>query len=533
MNNHSADILVIGAGGAGLMAAITARRAGKSVMVVSKLRPGAGTCTAMSAASFSNSGEFRSKEDHRTDTLRAGQGLNESKLVDYFIDNARNDIGSLVDMGVALKEAVPGYYGKEAISPIHRGPAMLDSMVQYAIDLGVKFLYPYFIWELVVKEDQVIGAWGFNRKTDEPIVFLASSVILASGGAGGIYALNDNPNSICGDGYALAARAGLSLIDMEFVQFYPLMTAYNEGRKGLFFVPQLAEIGKLVNASGEDLAQKHEIQRPLAIKSRDHLSRVMMMEGKTYLDFSDVTKEDWEKVAKNFDYEGTMQIKEWLESSFLKGSAKIPISPTAHFSVGGIEVNENMETKLPGLFAAGEVTGGLHGANRLGGNALSEAIVFGKQAALSAASSPGSNMFFALQYIRLLDDVTMEYRRVQKEFTSGEHKPSDIKKELSQLMWEKVGILRDKQGLTQALKRIEEMDKLSLGKEEGGITKALELKNMLLTSEMICRAALFREESRGCHFRTDFPAKNDSNWLTHSYLEISDDEMYLSKIPVQ
>lgn len=533
MHNFSTDILVIGGGGAGLMAAITARKAGKSVILVSKLRPGAGTCTAMSAAVFSSSGEYRSKEDHCSDTLAAGKGLNESKLVKYFIENAENDVRSLGDMGVELAKETSGYYGKNAISPLYRGPALVNSMAQYAENIGVKFLHPYFVWELIVKEGQVIGAWGFNRETQEPVVFLASSVILATGGAGGIYALHDNPNTICGDGYALAARAGLGLIDMEFVQFYPLMTAYNEGRNGLFLVFQLAEIGTLVNEAGEDLAQKYSIQRPLVIKSRDHISRVMMMEGKIFLDFSQVTEEDWEKAAKEFNYEGTTQVKKWLESNLLKCSKKIPVNPAAHFTVGGIEVNERMETSLPGLYAAGEVTGGLHGANRLGGNALTETIVFGKQAALSAASTPGMNMFFALQYIRVLDDVTTEYRRVEKEFTCGDNKPSVIRKELSQLMWDKVGILRNKECLTQALERIKELDNLSLGKEAGGITKALELKNMLLTSEMICRAALFREESRGCHFRTDFPEKDDTKWLHHSYLELNENEMLLSKIPVK
>lgn len=533
MNNFSTDILVIGGGGAGLMAAITARKAGKSVILVSKLRPGAGTCTAMSAAFFSNSGKFRSKEDHRADTLKVGQGLNDSSLVDYFIDNAETDVASLIDMGVALKEAALGYYGKEAVSPMHRGPAILESMVNYARDLGVQFQFPYFIWELIVKEGQVMGAWGYNRETEEPVVFLASAVILATGGGGAVYAFNDNPNSICGDGYALAARAGLGLIDMEFVQFFPLTTAYNEGRKGLFLAPQLVEIGTLVNEAGEDIVKKHSIRHPLIIKSRDHLSRMMMLEGKIYLDFTNVTEEDWEKAAKDFDYEGTMQVKKWLDSSLLKDSKKIPISPAAHFFVGGIEVNERMETNLPGLYAAGEVTGGLHGANRLGGNALSETIVFGKQAALSAASTPGMNMFFALQYIRLLDDVTTEYRRVEKEFSTGEHKPFEIMQRLTKLMWDNVGILRNKEGLNQALKQIQEMNNLSLCKEDGGITKALELKNMLLTCEMICRAALFREESRGCHYRIDFPVKDDNKWLNHSYLELNENEILLSKIPVK
>jgi succinate dehydrogenase/fumarate reductase flavoprotein subunit len=227
-----------------------------------------------------------------------------------------------------------------------------------------------------------------------------------------------------------------------------------------------------------------------------------------------------------------MQIKEWLETHLLKETKRIPISPTAHFCVGGIYVNERMETSLPGLYAAGEVTGGLHGANRLGGNALSEAIVSGKQAGLSATAAQG-NIHFSQHGMLIMDHTAMQANELIATISSGTQPPSPIRKELNNLMWEKVGVLRTKEGLNQALQQIKEMDKLDLSRKEAGIVKVLELKNMLLTSEIICRSALFREESRGCHYRMDFPDTDNTNWLTHSQLELEDDIMSLNKLPIK
>ncbi|MDX9870981.1 MAG: FAD-binding protein [Clostridia bacterium] len=521
MITYSADILVIGAGGAGLMAAITAREAGKSVIVVSKLGPGAGACTTVSAAAFSNAGTVRTKESHRADTLQAGQGLNKQELVDLLIENAPADVGSLNNYGAKLELKAPGYYG-EAASPFFKGSAVVVPLTQYAKKIGVRFMQPYLMYDLIFRGGEVIGAWGVDRKDGRPIVIFCGAVILASGGGSAIYARNDNPSSITGDGFALAIRGGAVLIDMEFVQYYPVMSDFGEGRQDYFFVPQTADPAKFVNAAGEDLIKKFNITLPLAIKSRDLASRVMMLEYPTYLDFSEATDDDWEKAGRASDYEGTMQVKAWLKTNLLSGSARIPVAPVAHFCCGGVQVNEQMETSLPGLFAAGEVTGGLHGANRLGGNALSEAIVTGKRAGESAVASLGK-INFSQHGMFSIDDIAMTVNAARVEHQKGDHSTREVKERLRRLMWEKVGVLRSKEGLTEALKEIQEMNALSLSSKEEGLAAVLETNNMLTTAELITRSALFREESRGCHYRLDFPKKDDAKWLSHTRVEPYDD----------
>lgn len=531
MKTFSADVLVIGGGGAGLMSAVTARKMGKKVIVVSKFGPGVATCTTVSAAAFSNSGKGRSKEAHRRDTLQTGQGLNESTLIDHFIENAAEDIGSLIGMGVLIQETVPGYYGIYR-SPFFRGPVLVNPLTKYAREIGVEFVQPYVIGDLIIRDNHVLGAWGFEQKTEEAAVFIAPSVILACGGGSALYSRNDNPASICGDGYAMGARVGLGLINMEFVQFYPLMTDYGEGRVDQFMLWHTMEASRFVNEKGEDLAEKYQIPRPLAIKSRDLTSRVMMLEKKTYLDFSETTGAKWEKVAKASDPESTLQIRKWVESHLsLKKSNKIPLSPTAHFCCGGIQINARTETQIEGLFAAGEVTGGVHGANRLGGNALSEAFVFGKQAGVAAAA------FKQKLSSALTDSIQKEAEekagQVWEEASAADNPSIAIRKKLTSLMWEKVGVLRNKEDLSQALQAITGLSSLAVSRKDAGIAKALEVKNMLLTGEMICRSALFREESRGSHYRLDYPEKDDANWLYHTHIVLEEGGLRLQKIPVK
>lgn len=531
MITYSADVLVIGAGGAGLMAAITAREAGHSVIVVSKLGPGAGACTTVSAAAFSNAGTVRTKESHRADTYQAGQGLNKKELVELLVENAPADIGSLINYGADLELKAPGYYGK-AESPFFKGSAVVVPLTQYAKKIGVRFLQPFLMYDLIFRQDEVIGAWGVDRKDGRPVVIHCGAVILASGGGSASYARNDNPSSITGDGYALALRAGCGLIDMEFVQYYPVMSDLGAGRKDYFFVPQTADASQFVNAAGEDLVKKYNITLPLAIKSRDLSSRVMMLEYPTYLDFSATTDETWEKVGRAGNYEGTMQIKAWLKANLLAKSSKIPVAPAAHFCCGGVEVNEKMETILPGLFAAGEVTGGLHGANRLGGNALSEAIVTGKRAGQSAVESLGK-INFSQHSMLSIDDIAMNVNDMRVEYQKGALSTVEIREKLQALMWGKVGVLRSKEGLTEALKEIREMKQLSLSSKEEGLAAVLEINNMLTTAEMIAAAALFREESRGCHYRLDFPETKDDKWLKHTRIEAYDDlTLRLESVPV-
>jgi len=529
MKAFTSDVLVIGAGGAGLAAAIAARSQGKEVIVVSKHGPGRATCTTVSQANFRVSGSGYTKDDHRRHTLQAGLGLNETALVEELVQNSEQDVWKIKNMGVPLKEKLTSAYCEGKL-PFARGPAVILPLIKYAASLGVRFIQPCLVWELLKKDRTVTGAWGVFRDTGEPVLFSSRSVVLACGGAGALYERNDNPSALTGDGIALAARSGVALVDMEFIQFYPLMTAYGRGRPGDYFLaPVAGEIAPLINAAGEDLVKKHNLLRPIAIRSRDLSCRAIVLEGQAWLDFSGVFDADWEMERSSIGREETLQFKTWLESNLLSHSKLVPVLPAAHFTMGGVVIDAGANTEIPGLFAAGEAAGGLHGANRLGGNALTETLVFGKRAGLSACAFGGN---------RLNEDTARKEIKVKIASLPG--KGSDKKgpalqetrNRLTKLMWEKVGVIREREGLAGALREISEIIERPLNYAEHELPALLELENLLLTAELICRSALFREESRGSHYRRDFP-EQDNNWKCHTKIRLEGEKCILTKMDVK
>jgi len=531
MQIYKSDIIVIGSGGAGLSAAISAARLGKKVLVVSKLSPGAGSSTTVSNSSFRNSCPHYFKEQHYQDTLITGLGLNEVQLVKTLTESGEEEIQALKHMGVPIKEKVSGSYC-DGPMPFARGAGIVKPMIAEARALGVEFVYPYLVWDIIEDGGQVAGAWGFEKNTCELAVFVSPVVILATGGAGAIYARTDNTSSITGDGYALILRAGLPLIDMEFVQFYPLYTAFGQERKDAFITPVLGEVAPLVNKAGEEISQKYQIERPLAVKSRDRTCQALMLEGEAYLDFTDVNENDWEQAARLFDRNNAVLGRKWLERKYLNTMTKIPIKPVNHFFMGGVKVDTWGNTSLPGLLAAGEVTGGLHGANRLEGNALTEAFVFGKRAGLKAATllNEQGNIIKdedTIIKIALNSALTLEN---QGAFT-GSALLEETKQRFREIMWQGTGIIRNKESLTGVLDEVEEMKTLPININSHGVP-ALEFKNMLLVGEAITRAALFRTESRGSHFRTDYPERDDANWLFHSSITLANDRISVKTSPV-
>lgn len=530
MKTITTDVLVIGGGGAGLTAAIAARRQGRKVAVVSKFGPGNATCTTVSAANFCTAGIKFTRERHRLLTLEAGLGLNETGLLDALVEEAEDDVRALSEMGVAVKEKTGGFYCEGKL-PYSRGPAIVIPLAQFASANGIDFFHPFYTWELLIDSNQVLGAWGISQAKGEPVLFLATSVILAAGGAGALYERTDNPASIIGDGYAMATRAGLPLIDMEFVQFYPLCTTFGlTGRKEVLLPPDVGEIARLVNSSGENLVEKYNISRPIAVKARDLSCRAIFMEGEAFLDFSGVM----DNFPSGHDVSTapgkTPSLLDWLRNKYLRVNPIIPVHPAAHFIMGGVKANSWGETGIAGLYAAGEVMGGLHGANRLGGNALSETVVFGKRAGLRAAA-------FSSVCGAKTPGIAREVQEKARKLLSPDRQENatscgEIKKRLTCLMWEKAGIIRSKDGLLEALEEIKAMGELPLAWDKENPASLLEAKNMLLTAELICRSALFREESRGSHYRLDYPECDTQNWKCHSMAQIQDGEIKLRKIPV-
>lgn len=531
MKTFKADIIIIGSGGAGLAAAVEAARSGKRVIVVSKLGPGAASSTAISNASFCNSGLHYSKEQHYKDTLKAGAGLSEEELVKILVDNGEEEINALKDLGVPIKPKRSGSYCDGSL-PFARGVNIVKPLIKEAKRLGVEFIYPYFVWDIIVEGDKVRGAWGFEKNSGELAVFISTVVVLATGGAGALFSRTDNTPSITGDGYALAVRAGLPLIDMEFVQFYPLYTAYEDERKNSFLTPVIGEVAPLINSSGEELSRKYNIERPLAVKSRDLTCQALILEEDTYLDFSNVGDCDWEKASQNFDRNNAVLGRNWLERKYFNISKKIPIKPVSHFFMGGVRIDNWGSTSLKGLLAAGEVSGGLHGANRMGGNALTEIFVFGKRAGQKAVMTFNDNNGLPER-----EEAVIQTAVKNAQSLKSQDKPAkfaglkDARQKLRELMWQGAGVIRSNASLNKVLAGLEEIKSIlvNIGNEGVGY---LEFRNMLLVGEIITRAALFRTETRGSHFRTDFPEKDDSNWLLHTSITMKNEQISLEKVKV-
>lgn len=528
MKLFSTDVLVVGSGTAGLTAAIAAKKAGKKVLVVSKTAPGAATCSIVSHANFSHSSAGFSKEKHRMVSWKIGQGLNCPDLLDALIDNAENAVMELKSFGVNLVERQGGSYcpGK---TPFSHGSSLVIPLVNYAKSSGVEFLSQVFIWEVLTDEQRVLGAWGVGMQDDEPILITAPAVILATGGGGALYKRSNNPSTITGDGYAIALRLGLPLIDMEFIQFYPLYTAFDsEMKKGLFIPPVVGEVALLVNRRNENLVEKYQMPRPIAVKSRDLASRAIMSEGSAFLDFSSVTDELWEKAAKSFGVDETQSAKQWILKRFAN-FAKVPICPVAHFFMGGVQTNSRCETGINGLYVCGEIVGGLHGANRLGGNALSEAILFGKTAGVRAAESPVGKKD-EKRCIQLARNAVKQVAKQWDEHLSNEIvPPSFVYEKISDIMWQHVGVIRNQDGLQTAINQLSGLNKLTLADTQG-TAKVLEVKNMLLVSQIIAKSALFRTESRGSHYRLDFPLPDDAKWKCHTRVDLTEGSVSITKL---
>jgi aspartate oxidase len=374
------DILVIGSGLAGLLSALKAEREGLRVLLVGKFAIGAGTNTSLANGVFTAASSRFSEEAHLQATLESGSGLNQVKLVKTLIEEAPDAIKELRDYGVPLLDRGRGFtVGRPKGSSQLPGVLLIRPLIERLGNSSIKLLPGLVIFDLVVEEGEVRGAFGFLRD-GKPCLIQSRAVILSAGGAGALYRRNDNQRSILGDGYALALRAGLSLFDLEFVQFSPF--ALGEPRLSSFLLyPPYPKDFRLFNEKGEDLLEKTNLQGDSSraiLTQWDRLSVVLYdacQNGDVFFDLTQVPEGAWEDYPLNF----------LKKSKFPFRDRPFLVSPAAHFFMGGVEMDEKAATSLPGLFAAGEVAWGIHGANRLGGNALAECAVFGTIGGQSAA----------------------------------------------------------------------------------------------------------------------------------------------------
>ncbi len=556
------DVLVIGAGGAGLRAAIEAARSGVSVGVVCKSLLGkAHTVMAEGgiAAALANVDDRDSWKVHFADTMRGGQYVNNWRMAELHAREAPERVreleawGALFDRtpdGRILQRNFGGHrYPRLAHVGDRTGLEMIRTLQDHGIHQGIDVHMECTLLSLLKDGDRVVGAFGYDRERGRFRVFSAKAVVLATGGIGRAYRITSNSWEYTGDGHALAYHAGADLMDMEFVQFHPTGMVWPPSVRGILVTEGVrGEGGVLRNKDGKrfmfsDIPDNYKSQtadsedegwrytqgdktarRPPELLTRDHVARCIVAEvkagrgsphGGVFLDISwikerlphaaDVIRKKLPSMYHQFKQLADIDIT----------TTPMEVGPTTHYIMGGIRVDGDTQmSTAPGLFAAGECAAGLHGANRLGGNSLSDLLVFGKRAGEYAAQYARQHKKGSIDP-KAVDAVAKEALAPFERSSPANEGPYQLQHELQGMMQELVGIVRKEEEMKQALEGLKPLWERArrVGTEGNreynpGWHTALDLTNLLTVSEAVTRAALERKESRGGHFREDFPDKD-------------------------
>jgi succinate dehydrogenase / fumarate reductase flavoprotein subunit len=563
MERHEYDVVVIGAGGAGLRAAIAAHDAGARTAIVCKSLLGkAHTVMAEGgiAASMGNVYPDDNWQVHFRDTMRGGKMLNNWRMAQLHAQEAPERVMELEDWGALFDRTEDGLisqrdfgghkYARLAHVGDRTGLEMIRTLQQRAVALGIDVFMELTVTELLLDErdgqPRISGAFGYWRETGRFVTFEAPSVILATGGIGKSFKVTSNSWEYTGDGHALALRAGASLINMEFVQFHPTGMVWPPSVKGLlvtesvrgdggilknsegkrFMFDYIPEFFKAETADSEEEADrwyddKKNNRRPPELLPRDEVARAINAEikagrgtphGGIYLDIASRRSPEFIRRRLPSMYH---QFKELADVDIT--AEPMEIGPTCHYVMGGVEVDADTElSAVPGLYAVGECSGGMHGSNRLGGNSLSDLLVFGRRAGESAAAHAVEVAARRPEVDPADVKAAARAALAPFEHEGGRENPYTIQQDLQQTMNDLVGIIRTAAELEASLKEIERLkERAQRLVVEGhrqynpGWHLALDLRNMLIVSESIARAALEREESRGGHTRDDFPGPDD------------------------
>lgn len=533
-----ADVLVIGSGAAGLRAAIAARQQGADVQIISESPVGFRSNTAIARAIFATSGVWGkagdSAEVHRDDTIAGGRYIGDPRLVEAMTGAVRRQVDDLREFGVDFIERdgamlvgrAPGHSFPRHVNVVqNRGINITRPMRHYAAGIGVGFIEGVCVTRLLRSEGRVVGVFGIDRQ-GQSLVATAPATVLATGGGGKVYLRTNNATGSTGDGYVLAYRAGAVLRDMEFVQFYP--TGWGDHPAKLVFYEGLLPIGAVIrNSLGEDVLLKNGLGDFTKV-TRDVLARIVMAEiaagrgvdGSLVFDLTPVPEER------------ASALRRARQMSQAGDRDRLPVAPTVHFFMGGVRIDAGTETGIGGLYAAGEVCGGLHGANRLGGNAISETLVFGMTAGERAAAEAAAGAGAAAPE----SEVSAGIDGLQSLIAGSRQEDlGELELSLRRTMWQRAGVVREASGLEVALGDIEELrGRLAAASlaAPGELFDAVKLGSMLTVSEMICRAALLRTESRGAHYRSDFPEEDDDHWRKTVEICQGRDGMQLAVAPV-
>ena len=527
----STDVLIIGAGGAGLRTSIELATRGVDCLVLGKRAHG-DAHTIWAAGGINASLGSLDPEDrwdiHAADTLDEGHFVNDPTAVEMLCRRAPDRIRELDRWGMDFDRTDDGkinqrYFGAQSFRRTcfvgdRTGQALMDTLVRKAMELDVPYRENLYITDLMTEDGRAAGAVGFDMETGRPVAFDAKAVVIAAGGHTSIYRRSSSrPDENTGDAQALALDAGVPLRDMEFVQFHPTGKVRPEEEAGHLVTEAVrGEGGRLYNAAGERFMERYSPAQ-MELDARDVVARANeqeIREGRgTERDavLLDISHRDDEYIRERLP----RMVEEFAEHGVDITSEPMEVAPTAHYAMGGIEVDfETGKTQIDGLYAVGECTAGVHGANRLGGNSLIETVVFGEVAGTHIAETLGDRPSVALSETAVQERIAAQETLAA---ASGQHAPGDLMNRLRHLMWDHAGILRDEDGLLEGLRQLQQLradaDDLQVKADRTSrrYERAQNLRFMLTTAETILRGALERTESRGAHARTDHPDE-DPAW---------------------
>jgi succinate dehydrogenase / fumarate reductase flavoprotein subunit len=578
------DVLIIGAGGAGLRAAIEASAASAKVGVITKSLLGkAHTVMAEGgiAAAMGNVDDRDNWRVHFSDTMRGGQYLNNPRMAELHAKEAPERVRELEAWGAVFDRTPDGRilqrnfgghkYPRLAHVGDRTGLEMIRTLQDHGIHQGIDVHMECTVITLLKSGGRMAGAFCYERERGRYKLFRAKAIVLATGGIGRAFKITSNSWEYTGDGHALAYHAGATLMDMEFVQFHPTGMIWPPSVRGLLVTEGVrGEGGILVNNLGkrfmfDDIPANYKNQtadnpeegwcytqgdkssrRPPELLTRDHVARCIMREvregrgsphGGVFLDIAWI-KEKLPNAAEHIKKKLPSMYHQFKQLGDIDITKEpMEIGPTTHYMMGGVRVDGDTQmSEVPGLFAAGECGAGLHGANRLGGNSLSDLLVFGQRAGEFAAKFAKKHTAAEID----MSEVDSTARQALEPFERSGENPYEIQHDLQDMMQDKVGIVRVEKEMEEALDGIlklrERAKHVSVtGNREynPGWHTALDLNNLLTVSEAVTRAALLRKESRGAHFRDDFPAKDETYGSFNLIVrQAKDGEMAVTREPL-
>lgn len=523
-----ADVLVIGCGPAGLLAALEVKKRGCNVVAMDKAIIG-NDCSAIGAKQVASTGPWSVDGDrpqlHYVDTMKSGCYINDDKLVSLLVNNIGKVILEMEKIGMPFNRdetgekikvcgPVPGHSKDRCLyySDI-TGKMLVETIYSECRRRGVKLFSEYMAIDLIKGKDGIAGALLVELSTGVLTFVRCKSVIVATGGIGQLYELSSNPVQNTGDGIALALRAGAELMDMEFVQFYPVTVVSPSSIRGMNLNSHHRG-AHLYNFRGERFMSRYYPDQ-MEFMTRDKLSQSIYNEilsgnagpnGGVFLDATMIPSDIY---IKEIPSEWNLALSAGIDLS----KERLEVAPSSHYSMGGIKIDEKCRTTLKGLFAAGECTAGVQGANRLANNGLAEALVFGVIAGENASK------YASEAKMPTYDETSLEQKLIElrEVFSSDGVSPRSIMTGIQGMMTRHVGVIKDRKGLESAIDLLQEYSAYKMNADfntrwSPKLIHGISVRNMIYLGQSIAMAALERKESRGAHYRLDYPDTDDIHW---------------------